>query len=300
MSALGAAAALASLLGNASVVPPRMPVPAPTELAERSATILGQVTSASRPETRDVQSAVERLDGVVSDVAGRFGENSIESVQAATEAGIALIRDWQCFDLAHRYIERSLALSRAVFGIDHRETAFALQDLAVVRHELRPELLVQWSGPLAREAIAVRTRVLGKDHLETAGSERYMATWLFGSWRTQRRASARSPVLVESRELANHALGILEAAYGVGHGEVVGLRYLQVQIALAMQDYALAEALVGDLLMKYEVPCNAVTGEPHARELLAKALRAQSRTAEAKELMGAAGADACDALDVRP
>ncbi len=295
MSAFGAAVALASLLGNASAGPLR--IPAPTELGERSDTILDQVASASRPESRDVQRAVDRLDGVVSDVAGRFGENSIESVQAATEAGIALIRDWDRFDLAHRYLQRSLALSRVVFGTDHRETAFALQDLAVVRHELRPELLIQWSGPLAREAIAVRTRVLGKDHLETAGSERYLATWLFGSWRTQRRASARSPVLVESRELAGHALGILEAAYGVGHGEVVGLRYLQVQIALAMQDYALAETLAGDLLMKYEVPCNAVKKEPHAREMLAKALRAQSRTVEAEEVMTAAGADACAVKD---
>ena len=297
MSALGAAAALASLLGSASAGIPRIPAPAPTELAERSATILDQVASASRPESRDVHSAVDRLDGVVSDVAGRFGENSIESVQAATEAGIALIRDWERFDLAHRYIQRSLALSRVVFGTDHRETAFALQDLAVVRHELRPELLIHWSGPLAREAIAVRTRVLGKDHLETAGSERYLATWLFGSWRTQRRASARSPVLVESQELAGHALGILEAAYGVGHGEVVGLRYLQVQIVLAMQAYALAETLAGDLVMKYEVPCNAVNGEPHARDLLAKALRAQSRVVEAEEFMGAAGADACAVRD---
>jgi hypothetical protein len=298
MSGLGAAAALASLLAGAGS--PRIAVPTPTELAERSVAIVEQVAAASRREGQDVDSAVARLGAVMTDVSRRFGENSVESVQAATEAGIALIRDWQRFDLAHPHIARSLALSRAVFGTDHRETAYALQDLAVVRQQLRPELFVQWSGPLAREAIAVRTRVLGPDHLETAGSERYLATWLFESWRTQRRASADSPVLVEARNLANHALDVLEVAYGVTHFEVVGLRYLRAQIALAMQDYVLAETLADELLYRYEAPCHTDSGEPGAREMLADALRGQGRIADSEAAADAAAADGCNAPALTP
>lgn len=277
-----------------------MPLPPPTELAERSAAIVEQVAAASRRDGQNVGAAVGRLDAVIAHVTRQFGERSVESIQAATEAGIALIRDWQRFDLAHPYIARSLELSRVVFGTDHRETAYALQDLAVVRQELRPELFVQWSGPLAREAIAVRSRVLGADHLETAGSERDLATWLFASWRNQRGASPGSPMLVEAQGLADHALDVLEAAYGVTHFEVVGLRYLRAQVALAMRDYVLAETLADELLYRYEAPCHADSREPGAREMLAEALRGQGRIADFEAAADAAAADGCNDSALTP
>ncbi len=292
-----AATAMASLLAGAGVALPRIPMVAPTELTQRSDEIREQVSLASRNDAQDAESASDRIYLAVSEISRRFGENSIESVQASTEAGIALIRDWQRFDLALPHIERSLQLSRAVFGTEHRETAYALQDLAVVRHELRPELFVQWSGPMGREAIAVRTRVIGADHRETAGSERYLASWLYESWRKQRARSAGSPILVEARQLADHALVILEKAYGVDNFEVIELRYLQLQIALAMQDFALAESLAGDLLFKYEAPCNVVAGRPGARELLARALLGQLRTDEAEVVVRGAAPEECALLD---
>ena len=270
---------------------------APTELAQRSDEIREQISAASRRQDQDVESATGRLDAVVSEVGARFGESSIESVQASTEAGIALIRDWQRFDLALRHIERSLQLSRAVFGTDHRETAYALQDLAVVRHELRPELFVQWSGPLTREAIAVRTRVIGADHLETAGSERYLASWLHGNWRKQRRRSAGSPILVEVRKLADHALAIIEKAYGVQHPEAIELRYLQLRVALITGNFALAESLAADLLYKYESPCDVTGAHPGAREQLVEALLRQSRLAEAEVVLSEASATECDVTE---
>ena len=295
MTAL-AAVAMAALLSNPVAAQSRIPLPPPTELAERSDAILQRVAEASRPEGQDVESALARIDAVIAQTSRQFGENSVESVQVATEAGIALIRDWQRFDLARPHIERSLVLSRAVFGTDHRETAFAIQDVAVVRHELRPELFVQWSGPLVREAIDVRTRVLGADHLETAGSERFLADWLFESWRTQRRASAESPMLDEARRLADHAVVVFEEAYGADNGEVISLRYRQAQIALAAQDYPSAESLANELLYRYQSPCNPVPGEPGARQLLAEALLRQSRVAEAQEAMSAIAGDACPVM----
>ena len=295
-----AAVAMAALLSNPGVAQSRIALPPPTELAERSDAILRRVAEASRPEGQGVDSAVARIDAVVADMTRRFGEKSIESVQVATEAGIALIRDWQRFDLARPHIERSMVLSRAVFGTDHRETAFAIQDAAVVRHELRPELFVQWSGPLVREAIDVRTRVLGADHLETAGSERFLADWLFESWRSQRRASASSPMLEEARRLADHAVRVMEEAYGADNREVIDLRYRQAQIALAAQDYPRAELLANELLYRYQSPCNLVPGEPGARKLLAEALFRQSRAPEANEAAGAIAGDACPAVSDGP
>ena len=295
-----AAVATAALLSNPGAAQSRIPLPPSTELAERSDAILQRITEASRPEGQDVESAVARIDAVVAHTSRQFGENSIESVQVATEAGIALIRDWQRFDLARPHIERALVLSRAVFGTDHRETAFAIQDVAVVRQELRPELFVQWGGPLVREAIDVRTRVLGADHLETAGSERFLADWLFESWRAQRRASADSPMLDEARRLADHAVAVIEKAYGADNGEVISLRYRQAQIALAAQDYPGAESLANELLHRYQAPCNLAPGEPGARQLLAEALLGQSRAVEAQEAMGAIAGDACPVVSDGP
>lgn len=297
MRAAVATAALALLMAGEAALAARIALPAPTELAERSEAILGQVAAASGGAGRDAESAAARLDAVATDVAARFGEKSIESVQAATEAGIALIRDWDRYDLAHPRIARALHLSRAVFGTDHRETAFALQDLAVVRQELRPELFVQWSGPLVREAIDVRTRVLGAGHLETAGSERFLAAWLFQSWQSQRRASAGNPMLDEARRLADHAVLVMEESYGVTNPEVLELRYLQARIALAQEDYARVDSLANDLIHKYGSPCSVHEGQPGAWELLAAALRGQSRTAEADGIAGALGEDPCAGPD---
>jgi hypothetical protein len=283
----------ASWLAAAALPATRIPVPPPAELAERSERIRSLVRDASRPPDQRVESAAGRIDAAVRQVAERNGENSVESVQAATEAGVALITDWERFDLALPYIERALALSRAVFGTEHRETAYALQDLAVVRNELRPELFVQWSEPLAQESIRIRRKVLGPEHLETAGSERFLASWIYESWSRQRQRNARSPMLPEARDLAQHALGVLEAAYGVSHHEVVGTRYLLTEIALEMQEFALAEDLGLQLVYRYEVPCHTVDEGPSVLELVADALRAQARFEEAEKL--AAAAKECDA-----
>ena len=148
-----AAVATAALLSNSGAAQSRIPLPPATELAERSDALLQRVAEASRPEGQDVESAVARIDAVVAHTSRQYGGNSIESIQVATEAGIALIRDWQRFDLARPHIERSLLLSRAVFGTDHRETAFAIQDVAVVRQELRPEL---FSFPVGRHLLFYR------------------------------------------------------------------------------------------------------------------------------------------------
>ena len=50
-----AAVATAALLSNPGVVQSRIPLPPPTELAERSDAILQRITEATRPEGQDVE-----------------------------------------------------------------------------------------------------------------------------------------------------------------------------------------------------------------------------------------------------
>lgn len=280
--------AFALVLTAAPFPQSRLTVPPPDELAERSEAVRELVAGASRAPDERVESAAARVDTAVLQVAEIYGEDSVEFVQAATEAGIALIRDWKRYDLALPHIERAQAASRAVFGNLHRETAYAVQDLAVVRYELRPELFIQWSKPLAQESVDIRRKVLGPGHLETAGSERFLADWIYRSWSSQRRRSARSPMLPEARGLAQHSLAVLEAEYGVTHHEVVGTRYLLAEIALAMEEYALAERLGMELVFRYDVPCGHADGGPRALDLVADALRGQSRAPEAERFDAAA------------
>lgn len=288
MAAL-ATLALATALAAAAPPESRVAVPAPDALAERSPAVVAAIAEASRTPDNRAETAAARIDAAVARAKDAWGEHSVEYTQAETEAGIALIRDWKRYDLALPHIGRAEVASRAVFGTYHRETAYAVQDLAVVRNELRPELFVQWAKPLALESVEIRRKVLGAEHLETAGSERFLASWIYSSWSRQRQRSPRSPMLPEARGLAQHALEVMEPAYGVSHHEVVGTRHLLAEIALAMQEYALAEELGMQLAVRYGVPCGHPEGEEStAIGLVAEAVRAQGRLAEADELDAAA------------
>lgn len=269
-------------------------MPPPQELAERSGDVLERVAkNARRLEGGREERQLSRLDATLSAVAARYGEASIESSQAATETGLLLIRAGNRYDLAEPYIERALRLSRKVFGTNHRETGYALHDLAVVRHEVRPTDFASRIEPLIREAIAVRRRVIGPEHKETAGSERTLAAFLVGSWQRQAGGDAGSPLLIEADELVAHALAVMARELGHGHPEVTELRYLQVEIALARGEFELAAALAKDLIVKHRRPCNGMGDRPSARQLLMRALRGAGRQAEADRIEGAARREKC-------
>ena len=185
----------------------------------------------------------------------------------------------------------------SVFKTMDKEESLPVMDLAVVRNELRPELFVQWAKPLALESVEIRRKVLGAEHLETAGSERFLASWIYSSWSRQRQRSPRSPMLPEARGLAQHALEVMEPAYGVSHHEVVGTRHLLAEIALAMQEYALAEELGMQLAVRYGV---AVAASYAAFLLLIRAWIAYVAPDDGRSAGSDDGGvvDAVDALDV--
>jgi hypothetical protein len=272
----------------------RVAMPAPPELAERSGEVLDRVAENARLlEGGNEERQLSRLDATLNSVAVRYGEESIELSQAATETGVLLIRAGGRYDLAEPYIERALHLSRRIFGTDHRETGYALHDLAVVRHKARPTDFASRIEPLIREAIAVRRRVIGPEHKETAASEGTLAAFLVASWQRQTGGDTGSPLLTEADELVAHALPVMARELGHQHFEVTELRYLQVEIALARGDFDLAASLAKDLIDKHQQPCNGMGDRPSARQLLVRALRGAGRQAEADRIEREARAEKC-------
>ncbi len=272
----------------------RIEMPPPDTLSVRSDAIRGRVEAnepllaRAKPEAQ-----LSRLDAVLNAIADEFGESSIELAQATTDTGVMLIARGDRYDLSETYFERALELSREVFGTEHRETGFALHDLALVRNELRQEPFDERVRPLIKEAIAVRSRVVGPEHKETAASEGALAGWLLGLWSRSGNGDPKSPWLAEAERNVAHALPAMERALGHVNFEVMQMRYLKIEIALARREFRQARVLAQDLVRKYQRPCNSRTGSRNARQLEAAALRGLGRGEEAARLEAAAPADEC-------
>ena len=278
---------LALLVPLAAGSESRIELPPPDTPTVRSDAIRDRVEANDRLlASGEPEAQLWRLDAVLNAIADEYGEKSIELTQATTDTGVMLIVNGDRYDLSERYFERALELSRAVFGTEHRETGFALHDLAVVRNELRQEPFDERVRPLIEEAIGVRTRVVGPEHKETAASEGVFARWLFQRWTRDGKDDSRSSWLVEAERNVAHALPAMERALGQDHFEVLPLRYLKVEIALARRQFQQARVLAQDLVRKYQQPCNAEP--PNARELEAAALRGLGREQEAVALEAAA------------
>lgn len=276
-------------------------IPPPTELADRDESVHEQVSANARLLAKgDAAAQLSKLDATLNAISARYGARSVEMSQATTDTGLLLLSNGDRYDLAEPYFERALAMSREVFGTDHRETGFALHDLAIVRDEVRPEPFATRVEPLIREAIAVRRHVLGPEHKETAASERTLAAFQISSWRRQANPDPASKLLVEAKRNVSHALPAMERALGESQFEVTELRYMQVEIALAMKDYRLAGVLASELISRHQKPCSGIEGSPNAKQLEAAALRGQGRNAEAEAAENAGPDEACQIPKSRP
>lgn len=276
-------------------------IPPPTELADRSKSIHEQVTANAGLFTKGEASRhLAVLDATLNAISARYGENSVELSQATTDTGLLLLGEAERYDLAEPYFERALVLSREVFGANHRETGYALHDLAIVRGEVAPEPFPVRIEPVIREAIAVRRHVLGPNHEETAASERTLAAMLLASWRRQEKPAPASRLLIEARRNAAHALRVFERELGQSQFEVTELRYMEVEIALAMQDYRLARVLAEELVSRHGKPCNGLNKTPGARQLQAAALRGEGRLADADALENDGSSGECEPVENSP
>jgi len=288
-----------ALVATAGCSPPA-DVPPPTEMAESIEAVHDWVMeNESALKEGNPARQLATLDATLDLIAHRYGEKSVEMTQAVRDTGLMLIGNDR-YDLAEPYIQEALLLSRQVFGHDHRETGYALHDLAVVRDKLRPETFSIAAEPLLVEAIAVRRRVLGLEHLETAGSEAALSKLLLASWRRTSRDDPHSELLTQADQLAAHSLQVLERAYGNDQSEVRDLRYRQVDIALAKQEYARAESQAQDLIVKHRQPCNDIGSPQSAQQLRIAALRGAGRDADADTAEAARAKDECSPIALLP
>lgn len=272
----------------------RIELPPPDTLTVRSDAIRDRVEANVPLLTRgEPEGQLWRLDAVLNAIAEEYGEKSIELTQATTDTGVMLIAKGDRYDLSEAYFERALDLSREVFGTEHRETGFALHDLALVRNELRQQPFDERVRPLIKEAITVRSRVVGPEHKETAASEGALARWLLGLWMRSAQGNPKSPWLVEAERNVAHALPAMARALGHANYEVTQMRYLQIEIALARGQFRRARVLAQDLARKYGEPCGSGSGSRDARQLEAAALRGLGREEEAARLEAAAPPDEC-------
>jgi tetratricopeptide (TPR) repeat protein len=252
------------------------PAPSPAaELNERIDAVREEVSAneswlgSGRPEDQ-----VPQLETTLSRVAARYGERSVASVQALTETGVLLIRVTGRYDLALPYIQRSLALHRVVYGNEHRETAYALHDLALVYAGLGLSKHGSEAEAALREALRIRRSLLGDEHKETAGAKAELARQLLSRWRE---ADPAGPDLAEVEELASSARRVLEPSRGSSDSEIVDLRRTLLECAFVRKDFALAEKRAQEAIELLDgAPSSGLFPNSSASDLLTRIRAAQT------------------------
>jgi hypothetical protein len=200
-------------------------LPAPNEVAAPNEDVVALVRlheDRIREDGLPAQHAA--LEATLLEAGRRYGTKSSEFVQARTEAAVMV---YQAAGAASAvdYFREWLRVSEAVYGHDHRETAFALNDygriqiLAAAGHD--PASLI-W----LREALDVRRRVLGNGHRETAASEGFVAGELLASCELSASCPPGDSRLVEAEALVGHAYDVYAFVHPDGHHETVAMQAL--------------------------------------------------------------------------
>ena len=110
------------------------------------------------------------LERTLQRIADDNGARSVAYCQALTDAGVMLISIKETGP-AVRFFERAVTACEAAHGHEHRETSYSLHDygeaqVRAARGRYEPQAR-QWF----EEALAVRRRVLGMAHVDTAAAE---------------------------------------------------------------------------------------------------------------------------------
>jgi hypothetical protein len=268
---------LAAAIIGALLVACADPTPSPpTELNERIARVRNDVWSnepslhSDRPEGR-----LPQLEAAISKIAARYGEHSVATVQASTETGRMLVIATERYDLALPFIQRSLALSRKVYGNEHRETAYALQDLAVVYAKVNSTKYGFEAEAALREALRIRRALLGEKHAEAAGAKAELARQLLNRWREPDPSGSD---LREVEELASAARSVLEPLRGSSDSEIVALRRTLLECALVQKDYPLAAKRAREAIDRSDgAPSWGLFPNSTAEELLTRIQSAHAR-----------------------
>jgi hypothetical protein len=255
--------------------PPPNAIPPPDEIGPRI-TAVREAVWKSEAALNGGEIDLDKLEATVASLASRYGEQSAERIQGLTETA-AMLCQKQRFDLALPFMEQTLALSRAVYGLEHRETAFGLHDVATILGELAPGAYVPRAELLYRGAVDVRRKTAGVDHPETAASEVQLAWQLLLGAKQESLPYRRQPMLDEAEQLALHAQRVFadndDKSYWFQHHRIA------IETAFAREDYAAVQQRAGALLKASDYEKGpGLYPDATAAALLAKAVELQKAT----------------------
>ncbi len=150
------------------------------------------------------------LESTLAAIGREHGESSQAMVQALSDAAVMLVSDVGNATDAVPYFRRALEAAEKFYGHEHRETAFLLHDYGEIQVLAAQDAYVPAATPLYEESLAVRRRVLGERHPETAGSARSLARQLLRACEAEPPCRPADARLVEALRLAKHALDVFE------------------------------------------------------------------------------------------
>ena len=249
-------------------------IPPPNELAPRITAVEDAVRNNERVLTEPVEDHLDTLESTVANVAEKYGDHSVEAVQVLQNTS-ALLAEKDRPDLALAFMERALALSREVYGQEHRETAYPLHDVAVLLTMIAPDQYDPRAELLYRGAVDVRRHHAGIDDPETAASEAQLAWQLLLGATRESLPYRKYPLLAEAEQLALHAQRVFD-----GHKDGSSwyqIRRILIETAFAHADFAAVQKRAGELLEDRDYEKGpGLYPDATAKDLLAKAIELQA------------------------
>jgi hypothetical protein len=219
-------------------------IPPPTQLGPRIEAVRSAVFQNESLLKEPIEEQLGVLDKTVMDLSVTYGYESVGTVQALSETA-SLLATKNRFDLALPYMEHALAVSRDVYGLDHRETAYALHDVAILLTLASPGDYLPRAELLFRGAAEIRRRQAGADEPETGASEAQLAWQLLLGAKRESLPHRKLAMLVEAEQLALHARRILLIK---SESYWFQTRRIAIEGAFARGDYAEVQRRARDFL----------------------------------------------------
>ena len=250
------------------------PVPPPNEVSPRITAVQDAVRKNEGTLTEPIEDHLDGLMATISGIANTHGDHSVEAVQVLQETS-ALLAEKDRPDLALPFMERALALSREVYGQDHRETAYPLHDVAVLLAMIAPDQYDPRAELLYRGAVDVRRHQAGVDDPETAASEAQLAWQLLLGATRESLPYRKYPMLAEAEQLALHAQRVFDAHKD--GSSWYQIRRILIETAFAHADFAAVRKRAGELLEDRDYEKGpGLYPDATAKDLLAKAIELQA------------------------
>jgi len=277
-----------AMLVACSGEPVPTPIPPANETSPRIAAIKEAVQQNEPALQEPIEDHLAALESTIAEIAEKkHGDPSVEVVQALTETA-ALLSTKGRPDLALPFIERSLERSRQVYGLDHRETAFALHDVAVILTDAAADGYDPRAELLYRGAIEVRRRQAGIDHPETAASETQLAWQLLLGARRESLPYRKYPMLAEAEHLALHAERVFDERKVRDYS--LKIRRTLIETAFARADYSEVQKRARALLEDRDYEKGpGLYPDATAQDLLMQAIEMQTELFKNVELPKARG-----------